>query len=190
MLILIFLWLIFGISHSLLAATNVRAFFEKLSNNKPYLFRLIYNLIALIILFLIVEKTMELNQLIPFFSNYFLIKFIGFALILSGIYVLFGVAKQMDLLSFFGFKNEAINGELMTSSWYKIVRHPLYFGLFLLFIGIFCVIPTIGVAISVVFSKLYILIGIEFEERKLKRVFGQKYIDFSIGKKKFIPFIY
>ncbi len=188
--ILVILWLIFGVSHSLLASTKVRTFFEKLSNNKPYLFRLIYNVIALIILFLIVEKTMELNELIPFFSDYFIIKLMGIALILSGIYVLFGVAKQMDLLAFFGFKNEEINGDLMTDGWYKIVRHPLYFGLFLLFLGIFCVLPTIGIAISVVFSKLYILIGIEFEERKLKRVFGQNYAAFSKGKKKFIPFIY
>jgi methanethiol S-methyltransferase len=190
MSILITLWLIFGFSHSLLAATNVRAFFEKLSNNKPYLFRLMYNLIALILLYLIIEKTIELNELIPIFSNYFLIKLIGIVLILSGFYVLFGVAKQMDLSAFFGFKNEEINGDLMTDGWYKIVRHPLYFGLFLLFLGIFCVFPTIGVAISVVFSKLYILIGIEFEEKKLRHIFGQNYIDFSKGKKKFIPFIY
>ncbi len=190
MLELIILWLIFGVSHSLLAATNIRAFFEKLTNNKPYLFRLVYNLIALIILFLIVEKTIKLNQLLPFFSDYFLIKLIGIALILSGIYVLFGVAKQMDLLSFFGFENEDITGELMTGGWYKIVRHPLYFGLFLLFLGILLLFPTVGVLISVVFSKLYILIGIEFEEQKLRRFFGQNYIDFCKGKKKFIPFIY
>jgi methanethiol S-methyltransferase len=190
MLTLIVLWLIFGISHSFLAATNVRAFFEKLSNNKPHLFRLIYNLIALIILFLIVEKTMKLNESMPIFNDYFLIKLIGIALILSSFYVLFGVAKQMDLLAFFGFKNEDISGDLMTGGWYKIVRHPLYFGLFLLFLGIFCVFLTIGVAISVVFSKLYILIGIEFEEKKLNRIFGEKYVGFSKGKKKFIPFIY
>jgi methanethiol S-methyltransferase len=190
MLTLVILWLIFGISHSLLAATNVRAFFEKLTNNKPHLFRLMYNIIALIILILIVEKTIELNQLIPFFSNYFLIKLIGFALILSGIYVLVDVAKQMDLLSFFGFKNEEIKGELMTGGWYKIVRYPLYFGTFLLLLGVLLLFTTFGTLIFFAFSQLYVLIGIEFEERKLKRFFGQKYIDFSNGKKKFIPFIY
>jgi methanethiol S-methyltransferase len=187
---LILLWLVFGISHSLLAATNVRAYFEKLSHNNPHYFRLLYNLIALILLYLIVEKTIELNTPILNLNNYFLIKLIGSALILSSFYVLFGVAKQMDLLAFFGFKKEEITEGLMTNGWYRIVRHPLYFGLFLLFLGVFCLIPTVGVAISVVFSKLYILIGIEFEEKKLRRVFGDKYLDFSKDKKKFIPFIY
>jgi methanethiol S-methyltransferase len=190
MAILSILWLIFGVSHSLLAATKVRAFFEKLSNNKPHLFRLIYNAISLVLLYFIANKTMELNELMPILSDYFLVKLIGIALILSSVFVLFGVAKQMDLLAFFGFKNEEINDELMTGGWYKIVRHPLYFGLFLLFLGVFCVFPTLGIAVSVAFSQLYVVIGIEFEERKLRRIFGQQYVDFSIGKKKFIPFVY
>jgi methanethiol S-methyltransferase len=190
MAILIILWLIFGVSHSLLASTKVRVFFEKLSNNKPHLFRLIYNAISLVLLYLIAIKTTELSELMPFFSHCFLIKIMGIALILGSVYVLFGVAKQMDLLAFFGFKNEEINDDLMTSGWYKIVRHPLYFGLFLLFLGVFCVFPTLGIAILAVFSQLYVVIGIEFEERKLRRIFGQQYVDFSRGKKKFIPFVY
>jgi methanethiol S-methyltransferase len=187
---LIILWLSFGISHSLLAATNVRAFFEKLTPNNPNYFRLIYNGISLFLLYLIVEKTIKLNEFMPILNNYFLIKIIGGALILSSMYVLFGVAKQMNLGAFLGFKKEENREGLMTDGWYQIVRHPLYFGLILLFLGVFLVFPTWGVFISLVFSKLYILIGIEFEEKKLRRVFGQDYVDFSNGKKKFIPFIY
>jgi methanethiol S-methyltransferase len=186
---LIFLWLIFGISHSFLAATNVRSFFEQLTPNKPNYYRLMYNLIALFLLFLIAVKTMEVNSELME-NNYFLIKLMGSALVLSSFYVLFGVAKQMDLMSFFGFKSEEMNGELMTGGWYTIVRHPLYFGLLVLFLGILLLFPTVGILISVAFSKLYIIVGIEFEEKKLRRIFGQKYIDFSVGKKKFIPFIY
>ena len=190
MSILILLWLVFGVSHSLLAATYVRAYFEKLSNNKPHYFRLIYNLIALILLYLIVEKTIELNNPILNLNNYFLIKLIGIAFVLSGVYVLFGVAKQMDLNAFFGFKKEKITEGLITDGWYKIVRHPLYFGTFLLLLGILVLFSTFGALISFVFSQLYVVIGIEFEEKKLRRIFGDKYLDFSKDKKKFIPFIY
>jgi methanethiol S-methyltransferase len=186
---LIILWLIFGASHSFLAATNLRAFFEKLTPNNPNYFRLIYNAISLFLLYLITDKTMELNQLMPILNDYFLIKIIGGTLILSSLYVLFGVAKQM-ILAFFGLIKEENTEGLMTDGWYKIVRHPLYFGLFLLFFGIFCVLPTLGIGISLFISQLYVLIGIEFEEMKLRRVFGQSYIDFSKEKKKFIPFIY
>jgi methanethiol S-methyltransferase len=190
MLTLIILWLSFGISHSFLAATNVRAFFEKLTPNNPNYFRLIYNAISLFLLYLIVDKTIELDELMPLLNDYFLIKLIGGALVLCSVYVLFGVANQMNLLAFFGLKKEENREGLMTGGWYKIVRHPLYFGLILLFLGVFLVFPTWGVFISLVFSKLYILIGIEFEEKKLRRVFGQDYIDFSKGKKKYIPFVY
>jgi methanethiol S-methyltransferase len=190
MISLIILWLIFGISHSLLASTKVRAFFEQLTPNNPNYFRLIYNAISFVLLYLIVDKTIELNELIPILNDYFLIKIMGGALILSSVYVLYGVAKQMNLLAFFGFKKEDNTEGLMTGGWYTIVRHPLYFGLILLFLGVFFVFPTWSVFISLVFSKFYILIGIEFEEIKLRRVFGQDYMDFSKGKKKFIPFVY
>jgi methanethiol S-methyltransferase len=182
---LIILWLSFGISHSFLAATQVRAFFEKSINY----YRIIYNLISLFLLLLISIYSIDIHSHI-LLINHFLIKRIAALLVISGLFVLFGVAKQMDLYEFFGFGKEDNNGTLITSGWYKIVRHPLYFGLFLVFFGIFLTIPTMKMFISFIFSQLYIIIGIEFEEKKLRRVFGQDYIDFSIGKKKFIPFIY
>ncbi|MDZ7878951.1 MAG: isoprenylcysteine carboxylmethyltransferase family protein [Saprospiraceae bacterium] len=187
---LIIFWLAFGISHSFLAATSVRIFFEKLAPNNPHYFRLIYNGISLVLVYLIVKKIIEWAELMPILKDYFLIKLIGGALILSGFYVLLGVAKQMNLSVFFGFAKEENKEGLMTDGWYKIVRHPLYFGLILLFLGVFCLFPTWGIFTSLVFSTLYILIGVEFEEKKLRRVFGQSYIDFSKGKKKFIPFVY
>ena len=189
MWLLILLWLIFGISHSLLASTKVRAFFEQLTPNKPHIFRLIYNGIALILLFLIVVKTFKTNTYLVA-NNHLITKLMGFPILLMGLFILFGVAKQMDLKAFLGFKSESLSDELITSGWYKIVRHPLYLGTLSIFLGILLLVPTIGVLIAVVFSQLYVLIGIEFEEQKLRRVFGQAYIDYSKGKKKFIPFIY
>lgn len=189
MLTLIILWLIFGLSHSLLAATKVRAFFEQLTPHKPHIFRLIYNGIALILLFLIVVKTFDINTQLML-NHYLVIKLMGFLILLIGLFILFGVAKQMDLKAFLGFKSESVSGELITSGWYKIVRHPLYLGTLGIFIGVLLLLPTVGVLISVVFSQLYVMIGIEFEEKKLRRIFGLIYVDYSKGKKKFIPFVY
>ena len=189
MWLLILLWLVFGISHSLLAATKVRAFFETLTPNKPHIFRLIYNGIALILLLLIVLKTFKTNTHLVS-NNYLIVQLMGFSMLLMGLFILFGVAKQMDLKAFLGFKSESLGGELMTGGWYKIVRHPLYLGTLSVIIGLLLLVPTVNVLISVVFSQLYVALGIEFEEQKLRRIFGQTYMDYSKGKKKFIPFIY
>ena len=189
MWLLILLWLVFGISHSLLAMTKVRAFFEQLFSNKPHIFRLVYNGIALILLFLIVIKAFKTDTHLVS-NNYLITQLMGFLMLSMGLFVLFGVAKGMDLQAFLGFKSESLGGELMTGGWYKVVRHPLYLGTLGIFLGVLLLVPTIGVLISVVFSQLYVLIGIEFEEQKLRRIFGQTYIDYSKHKKKFIPFVY
>jgi methanethiol S-methyltransferase len=189
MLQLILLWLIFGVSHSLLASTKVRSFFEEISGGKPFIFRLFYNALSLFLLFLIIVQTL-LMSIAVMVKTHFMLQIMGIFGVITGLFILFGVARQMDLKAFLGFKNETSDGILMTGGWYKIVRHPLYFGIFVLFSGIYLLFPTPSFLISFVLSQLYVIIGIEFEEKKLRRIFGQEYTAFSKGKKKFIPFVY
>jgi protein-S-isoprenylcysteine O-methyltransferase Ste14 len=63
--------------------------------------------------------------------------------------------------------------ELKIPLFYRYVRHPLYFGLF---IGIW-VTPTMTVGHLVLAGALtlYTLIGIRFEERDLARIHGEPY---------------
>jgi methanethiol S-methyltransferase len=188
MWLLILLWLVFGISHSLLASTKVRAFFEALTPNKPYLFRLIYNFVALILLYYIGFETFPyIHETTP---SYVVVTLASALMVYISFLVLLDVVRQMDVKAFLGFKSEENGGQLMTRGWYKVVRHPLYFGLLLIGLSIFLNHPTVRTFVSLLFSQLYVVIGIEFEEQKLRRVFGQAYSDYSKGKKKFIPFIY
>jgi methanethiol S-methyltransferase len=188
MWLLILFWLLFGISHSLLAATKVRAFFETFTPNKPHYFRLLYNLVALVLLYGIGFETFP--YLYEHTPDYVVLNLVSGLTACVSFLVLLDVVRQMDLKAFLGFKSEENNGQLMTRGWYKIVRHPLYFGLLLLGLAIFLNHSTPRTLVSLLFSQLYVVIGIEFEERKLRRVFGQAYLDYAKGKKKFIPFIY
>jgi methanethiol S-methyltransferase len=109
---------------------------------------------------------------------------------LLGLLILALTFKRINILSFLGLSQNKESEGLITEGVYQIVRHPLYFGLFLVLMGCFFNVPTQSILFSVVMSIIYIVIGIEFEEKKLRRIFGEEYVKFALNKKKFIPFIY
>ena len=47
-----------------------------------------------------------------------------------------------------------------------------------------------AVLLSVVLSTIYIIISIEFEEKKLRQTYGRAYDDYAFKKKKFILLVY
>ncbi len=68
----------------------------------------------------------------------------------------------------------AKNQELATVGPYSLVRHPLYTGNLLLLAGftLACALPW-AVALSVAFWWFYYPTAIEYEDRKLRRIFGE-----------------
>jgi protein-S-isoprenylcysteine O-methyltransferase Ste14 len=64
---------------------------------------------------------------------------------------------------------------LMISGIHQFVRHPLYTGTFLFIWGWFILIPNISVLITDVIITVYTLIGLNFEEKKLEKHFGDSY---------------
>ena len=80
--------------------------------------------------------------------------------------------------------------KIVTSGLYSIVRHPIYFGLVFILLGIDIyaadyVLWTMSVIVLVV-----VVIRIEFEEKELKNRFGEKYNAYAKKTKKIIPGIY
>jgi methanethiol S-methyltransferase len=187
---LIVLWLLFFISHSAMATTKVKAFFQdKLKDNFKH-YRLIYNGVSAFLLLWIVYELYYSVQ--DFLFDPSLITFsLGFMIAMAGFLVLQATAKNYNLRAFLGLDTAGEESQgLNTEGVYQLVRHPLYFGIFLLLIGLFWVIPSEQIALSVVMAIIYIVVGIEFEEKKLRNLYGQAYSDYADDKKKFIPFIY
>jgi protein-S-isoprenylcysteine O-methyltransferase Ste14 len=81
--------------------------------------------------------------------------------------------------------------ELNSSGIYSILRHPLYLGNFLIWLGIS--VSTLNLYFIVIMSLLFWLYyeRIMFaEERFLERKFGDKYLDWSNKAPAFIPSIF
>ena len=189
MIQLTILWLLFFITHSGFAATSVKGFFQdKLKKYFKY-YRLIYNGLSLVIMLWILSVMLHLDTPSVLSDNALITSF-GFDLMLFGFAVLVLTFEHINLLSFFGLSQKEESAGLITAGVYQYVRHPLYSGLFLVLVGWFLSLPTQSVLLSVVMSVIYIVIGIEFEEKKLRRIFGEQYAKFALNKKKFIPFIY
>jgi methanethiol S-methyltransferase len=188
---LIILWLLFFISHSALATSKAKAYFQDKLKDKFKHYRLIYNGISVFLLLWIVYELFTSVQFFLFDPT--LLTFsLGALIAMGGFLILQETAKSFNIKAFLGFEGagEETQELLNTEGMYQLVRHPLYFGTFLLFIGLFWIIPSEQIALSVAMSIIYIVVGIEYEEKKLRNTYGQAYEDYAKDKKKFIPFVY
>lgn len=189
MLALVILWVSFFISHSLLAATSIKIFFAKLLKEKFTYYRLAYNLISLFFMALIVIQIF-LTASEEIFNSGIFFQIMGGILLVAGLYIANATFKHIDFWAFLGLSIKVESSTLVTEGWYKVVRHPLYWGTFLILNGIFFLKPTTTILLSVSLAIIYIVIGIEFEEKKLRQSYGRTYDEYAFGKKKFIPFVY
>lgn len=189
MKIIIALWLLFFISHSLLAATAVKSFFENKMKIAPPQYRLFYNAIAVVLCAIIVFQILKTDSELIFERTEFMFG-MGCGIVVGGVWLLKLAFRNINLSAFLGFSPSSESSGLVTTGLYAVVRHPLYFGTTILLVGIFLILPSWSVAVSVFFMLVYIVVGIEFEEQKLRQIFGSTYTDYARGKKKFLPFIY
>ena len=79
------------------------------------------------------------------------------------------------------------HSQLSTQGFNALVRHPLYLGLLLLLLGWFLISPGLLVLVLLGSVLVYLPFGIYFEELKLKRQFGQAYLDYTKRVKCLIP---
>lgn len=181
-LLQILFWFLYGALHSVLADNGVKLFFEqKLGAGYRY-YRIIYNLLAFVLLaaILVYQFTLPAYTLWAFdwridvVAN--LLKYGGLLIVLIGIsgYNF----KEFSGLAFSPRNADAGSGTLKTDGLLRYVRHPIYTGTILFIWGLFLsdsLVRTLVMAGSV---TLYTLIGIYFEEKKLVAEFGEAYREY------------
>lgn len=192
--IIVLLFAVFGYTHSLLASEKVKIQFKKIFGELIAFYRLLYNLVGFVSLYLIYEFSPKPHIIIYDLQNPFdLIILIPQLLSLVGV---FWVFRYICLKEFLGldqikrFIEKRYNTELdeeftlRIEGPYRYSRHPIYFFsiTFLLFR------PVMDLFYLTFFLCIvaYFYIGSYYEERKLVRQFGEIYENY----KKEVPRIF
>ncbi|MFX1593561.1 MAG: methyltransferase family protein [Promethearchaeota archaeon] len=148
--------------------------------------------LGLIIFYIFFNNLIENLWRLFFLSNDISI-IIGMIMILLGF--LFEILGIIALGLNFRIELPTDDTELITSGIYRIMRNPIVFGIFLLVIGSFLIIPTIIVLLICVFNILTFNSKAIDEEKFLLKRFGEdfknylnkvgRYLPFRISRKKY-----
>lgn len=174
-------WILFGVLHSLLASKPAKEWARLRMAHHHHLYRLLYNLLALLTfgLVLYAHRAAPADYL---WTTPGWLSYLGAAVIFMGLVIVGLAAWQYDLREFTGldvFRRGHSSSSLIRSGVLRYVRHPLYSGTILVSIGWFLSAPTISNGLLVVFTTLYIRIGIYFEEKKLIDTHGEAYLHYQ-----------
>lgn len=195
--IIILLFLLFALSHTILASNKVKfRIIEQVGTQIAY-YRLFYNIISLLLFFVILQIAPRPDVIV------YDLQF-PYDLIMVGIQILslFGLVwavQKVDLKEFLGLSqvvryqkgnynvkdlDEKIS--LRIEGAFSYSRHPVYF---------FCIIffgfrPTMDLfyLIMFIFFVLYFYIGSFYEERKLVAKFGDEYRKYQSEVPRIFPF--
>jgi protein-S-isoprenylcysteine O-methyltransferase Ste14 len=194
-LIIITLFAAYGIAHSILASIKVKKFIKEKFGDLIAFYRLFYNIIALVLLYVIWELSPKPHIIIYDLPNPFdLLTLIPQLLALAGIlwafkYICFKEFLGVNQIKRFierRYTNE-LDEELTLriEGPYRYSRHPVYFFsiVFLLFR------PTMDLFYLTFFVCIvaYFYIGSVFEEKKLTQIFGEEYIIYRQSVPRIFP---
>lgn len=182
---LAFFWLLYFILHSILALLSIKNYFYSRGLN-PQLYRLIYVFIAFITLIAILQYSAMIESSFVFTPTK-AFKIIGLLLAGWGIVIAKAAFKSYSIKAFLGLGSLKPENEFSTDGLLNKVRHPLYSGLLLLIIGYLLFSPKLTSLISVIMMITYLLIGIQLEEKKLIKAFGDKYTEYKKKTPMLIP---
>ncbi|WP_127130154.1 methyltransferase family protein [Pseudoflavitalea rhizosphaerae] len=188
---LIAYWTIFGLTHSLLAAERVKAVFSSFMGAHFQYYRLYYSIFSFLLLCWILwfqysHPDQTLFRLPAYVS-------VAAALLLLPAMIIMSICIRKYFYHLSGidalFPEKESSAKLETGGLNRFVRHPLYSGTLLLVWCLFLLFPTAGNLISAGMITLYTIIGTLFEEKKLRRSFGEAYILYQQQVPMLIPFL-
>ncbi|MFC2187508.1 methyltransferase family protein [Fulvivirgaceae bacterium LMO-SS25] len=187
--LLILAWALFGLTHSLFANKLVKdKLTEAIPNYKRY-YRFSYNIFALISL----GGILVFSTLLPtstLFESSVIWEFIGLMFATYGLLISRIALKSYGIREFLGidFNDAPVSfKKLKRSGLLAYVRHPLYCGTILLFLGVVFYFPTVANLVNFISVFTYILVGIYFEERKLVYEYGEEYKSYKAQVPMLLP---
>ena len=187
-LILILLIVIYFTSHSFFLYPSVKDFFIEKLHFSFKLYRIVFNLFAIMGLVLIYMYSNTISDTLWLDSD--ITRLFGVLVILSGVYFTYKSFHNYDIKEFIGITAEStdtLQNNLVVDGLHKYMRHPVYTATIIIFIGLFIYTPNAIFLIYLITTVLYLQIGIHLEEKKLISKFGDIYVVYKKEVPKLIP---
>ncbi len=183
-------WGVFYALHSFLATIIVKDWIKSHLPALHSVYRLSYNIFAILTLALLLAYHIYLPSQTLFVGNLFT-KVLAGVLVLGGSGIVLVAFKNYNTSEFLGLKTENTqNPQLAITGLNRLVRHPLYLGVVLLFLGLWIWESSLKNLIALLALWVYLLIGIYLEEQKLLIYFGEAYKNYQKQVKKLIPWVW
>jgi methanethiol S-methyltransferase len=189
-IILILLWSVYCILHSLMASSGFKQKLVSLLGTRFKYYRLFYTLFAFLFLVFILYYQFNIETSRAFESSYYT-RLAGILFGISGLIIMITCIKKyfMSLSGLLSLVKETSYNTLIITGIHKYVRHPLYLGTFGFIWGAFLCYPFWTILIADTIITLYTLIAIRFEEDKLVKEYGNSYKEYQQRVPKLIPSI-
>jgi methanethiol S-methyltransferase len=181
-------WILFCSLHSIFASLWFKQIAERWMGRQYKFYRFYYTLFASVSFVAIMIYLFTMNSY-KIFTSTAAISIAGGVITLFGfIVIIICIHKYFMRLS--GVKTLIENGseqELMITGIHKYVRHPLYTGTFIFIWGLLLLYPYYSLLIANAIITGYTLLGLRFEEQKLEKDFGEKYVEYKKHVSMLIP---
>jgi protein-S-isoprenylcysteine O-methyltransferase Ste14 len=187
-LILIVLWILFSLFHSIFAAKRFKKIMQQIMKGNFKYYRILYSLFACINLSIIIVYLFRIKNIILWEANIVEIIIAIACMVTGGLLMIFFARKFFfDLSGADIFLKTKKPQTLIKTNLYKFVRHPLYAATLLFIWSIFFWHPLLSNLISCIIITIYTITGIRYEEKKLVQEFGKSYIQYRAQTPMLIP---
>jgi protein-S-isoprenylcysteine O-methyltransferase Ste14 len=179
-IILVVLWVLFGILHSLLAANWWKRLMQQQLGLRYKYYSFSYSIFAAVTLIAILVYQGYLQSQLVYAAPVW-VKLLLCIPLVAGL-VIMGLLIRKYFFSLSGvsvFYKEQPTGELELGGLNRFVRHPLYFGTLLFLWSFFFIYPYVKNLLACLVITLYTVWGARLEEKKLAAQFGETYVAYK-----------
>jgi protein-S-isoprenylcysteine O-methyltransferase Ste14 len=184
-MLLILSWSFFYTTHSFFASAKLKRILKVRMEDGFKWYRLSYTIFSLFLFLAIMVQSI----LIPpqkFIAQNSFMTYLGYMIATFGTIISVKSSKQIKMKEFLGIETFDKPSKLIQTGLYSRVRHPLYLGLLMIFLGYVLVSAHYTALIHLLCLILYLPFGIYFEEKNLIDQYGEKYQAY----KKVVPMLF
>lgn len=189
-LILVILWVLFYFLHSFLASLNIKRKIKGMMGRQYIWYRLMYSLFATLHFMAILIYSAGIQQFVLFEKTPFM-TYLGYMAAAFGTIILVRSIKYINGSKFLGISaHDDLEDQspLVVKGVHGYIRHPIYSGLILIFIGYFLYQPYPTSLVHLLMLLVYLPFGIHFEEKKLISIYGKAYQNYRKEIPALIPY--